>query len=478
MNLRHRSSHAPRRKAQNCHDAEYSQEDRDHECLTRCCAFEQRGAVHVEFWFDFSCPYAYLASAKIAALCQQRNATLEFQPMLLGGVFRAIGAGAGPMATIMPAKAQHLHADLHRWSELLQVPLTIPASHPMRTVLALRTLLSLPKADWSRAISAIYAAYWQRGVDITDRGPLLRVLTDAGIDHAHAQRAIDLSDDDEVKADLHARTDAAVAHGIFGAPAMRVFVDDNPPLLLWGQDRLQWVEAALDGWRPDHDVRRRTQQPATSHVGNAASVDFYFDVASPYAYFALQQLQDFQNRCNTKIRLRPILLGALFRNIGQVDVPLFGFSDNKRRYLMNEMQRWARWLNVAFSFPSRFPQRTVTAQRLILLSEAIASDRAAMLALRLAQIFWAEAGNLDDDATLTGALIECGLPSSLLATTQLPQAKQALIDATASAQAAGVFGVPAWVLTDAGSGQTSELFWGQDRMILVETAIGQPRNTR
>ena len=63
------------------------------------------GVTTVEFWFDLSCPYAYLASTAIEAVCARSGARLELAPMLLGGVFRAIGAGDGPMATLSPAKA-------------------------------------------------------------------------------------------------------------------------------------------------------------------------------------------------------------------------------------------------------------------------------------------------------------------------------------------------------------------------------------
>ena len=60
-------------------------------------------AGDLELWFDYSCPYAYLASRRARTL----GVPIDWRPMLLGGVFRGIGAGAGPMATIGPAKAMH-----------------------------------------------------------------------------------------------------------------------------------------------------------------------------------------------------------------------------------------------------------------------------------------------------------------------------------------------------------------------------------
>ena len=112
----------------------------------------------VDFWFDFSCPYAYLASRRIEAIATSRGASVRFRPMLLGGVFRGIGAGDGPMATLSAAKADHNLRDMARWAERLDVPFAMPAAHPMRTVRALRILLGLAEARWPMAIHAIYAA--------------------------------------------------------------------------------------------------------------------------------------------------------------------------------------------------------------------------------------------------------------------------------------------------------------------------------
>ena len=134
----------------------------------------------LELWFDFSCPYAYLASRRAPALARALGAELDWRPMLLGGVFRGTGAGDGPMATLGPARAAHNLADMHRWAEVFGVPLRVPAAHPMRTVRALRTLLALPHSRWPQAIEALYAAYWQRAEDVTSDDVLAAALAAAG----------------------------------------------------------------------------------------------------------------------------------------------------------------------------------------------------------------------------------------------------------------------------------------------------------
>src|ERR1041384_5913415 len=102
----------------------------------------------LELWFDFSCPYAYLASRRAKHLAVE----IDWRPMLLGGVFRGIGAGDGPMATLSPAKARHNAADMHRWAGVINTPFRMPTAPPMRTVRALRVLLGLPRREWPAAI--------------------------------------------------------------------------------------------------------------------------------------------------------------------------------------------------------------------------------------------------------------------------------------------------------------------------------------
>src|SRR5688572_30596665 len=107
-------------------------------------AIEMSNSRRVELWFDFSCPYAYLASRRAATL----DVEIDWRPMLLGGVFRGIGAGDGPMASQSAQKARHNFLDMHRWADLFGEPFRMPAGHPFRSVRALRVLLALPHSRW------------------------------------------------------------------------------------------------------------------------------------------------------------------------------------------------------------------------------------------------------------------------------------------------------------------------------------------
>jgi 2-hydroxychromene-2-carboxylate isomerase len=419
--------------------------------------------VDVEYWFDFSCPYAYLGSEVIEAICARAGATLRWRPMLLGGVFRAIGAGDGPMATLSPGKADHTRRDAMRWAERRGVPLAFPAGHPIRTVRALRVLLGLPEARWPPAIHALYRAYWQVGADLTGDDAIDAALAGAGIDaaaRATARRAAD----GEARTTLRRLTDEAVARGVFGAPAIFVRAGGRPPLLLWGQDRLGWLEAVLGGWRPDEK-----EGPGDGALGGPATpevtrtVDFWFDVASPFAYLGSTQIEAVCAAAGATLRWRPLLLGALFRQVGTPDVPLLAMPDAKRRYVAGELARWARWWGVPFAMPTRFPMRTVTAQRLV-----IAAGEAPALIHRLMRGLWVEDLDLAEPAVLRRLAGEAGVDPDLVARTAEPALKQALIDRTAEARDAGVFGVPTCVVHDPAGPLR---FWGQDRLELVAAAL-------
>ena len=415
----------------------------------------------LELWFDFSCPYAYLASRQAASL----GVEIDWRPMLLGGVFRGIGAGDGPMATLSPQKAAHNYRDMHRWAEVFGVPFQMPSAHPMRTVRALRVLLALPHSRWPEAIAALYSAYWERAEDVTRDDVISAALRNAGTSEHDITAALARAETDEIKDELRRRTDEAIALGIFGAPAW-VIRRPRGPLLIWGQDRLDWVRAAIAGWDPDAEpppggARSLTASPAAA----GAMLDVYFDVSSPFAYLGLTQLPALARATGLTPRLVPILLGALFRDIHQADVPWFAMPPAKQRYVGLEMSRWARWWGQSFELPTKFPQRTVTAQRLCVLAAERGFDPGVRLAIALGRAMWAEQQDLEDPEILRGILAAAELPVEWIERTQEPAVKAALVATTARAREHSVFGVPTFVVDG------RHLFWGQDRLDLVARAL-------
>jgi 2-hydroxychromene-2-carboxylate isomerase len=205
-------------------------------------------------------------------------------------------------------------------------------------------------------------------------------------------------------------------------------------------------------------------------VAPGAALTVYFDVSSPFAYLALTQLPAFA-AAGVTLRLVPILLGGLFREIGQANVPLLTFPAPKLRYTTLEMARWARWWGVPFEAPRKFPQRTIAAQRLAILAADEGPEAGLRLALALGRAMWAEQRDLEDDATLRAILATEGLPEGWVAQTSDPAVKARLAANTAAAQAASVFGVPTFFVETAAAPGARHLFWGQDRLELVARAL-------
>jgi 2-hydroxychromene-2-carboxylate isomerase len=206
-----------------------------------------RRVKHVDFFYDFACPYAYLAHERVDAACARHGATVRWRPFLLGGVFRAIGTPDLPAAHMPASKARMNLLDMHRWAAFFGVPFQMPPTHPNRTVLALRAAIA--SGDLERASKALFAAYWAEGLDASQPAVVRAALDRAGFDGA---ALVARAEEPAIKEALRAATDEAIAAGVFGAPAFVVTIRDEPGRddaveLFWGQDRLVLVEEMLAG---------------------------------------------------------------------------------------------------------------------------------------------------------------------------------------------------------------------------------------
>jgi 2-hydroxychromene-2-carboxylate isomerase len=190
------------------------------------------------------------------------------------------------------------------------------------------------------------------------------------------------------------------------------------------------------------------------------TLEIYWDFSSPFAYLGSTQAEKLAARTGAELTWRPMLLGGLFRSIGQADVPLSTWSPAKQRYYFEDMKRWAAYWAVPFAFPSRFPMHSLKAMRTYL---ALPEDRRGGFRERTFAAYWAEDRDINDDAVLRELVgVEA---DAVLARTQDSAVKKELVDATQRAVDAGVFGAPTWVVDG------KELFWGQDRIPLVERAL-------
>ena len=405
-------------------------------------------APRLRFLFDFSCPYAYIASTQVEALAERAGAELIPQPMLLGGVFRANSTPQNLSEVLSPAKARHNLADMHRQAERAGIELRMHPKHPMRTVEALRALLVVGPPFMPLA-HAFYRAYWVEGVDLTSEAGLRQVLSAEGHD---ADAVLAKISEPAIKQELRTRTDEAIELGAFGAPACVLDTPEGTELI-WGADRLDRVERMLC----EASGRSFTPQPLPTQL--SAPVDIYFDYSSPFAYLGCHRAEQL---FGDHARWHPMLLGAVFKAVGMVNVPMFAQSPAKRAYTSRDLAHQARELGARYNFPSRFPMRSVLALRVTLAAKAHESAEGRRLVHAFFQAYWADDRDIADPEVVAAICDEQGFDgAALVAAAGDKPAKDALFAETNAAVEAGVFGAPTFVVDKP---EGAELFWGVDRI--------------
>lgn len=192
----------------------------------------------VDFWFDFSSPYSYIANEWVDALAARHGRTVRRHAILLGATFQAAELKS-PVS--YPIKREYSIADFARSARFEGLPFQIPAVFPIPTQNAARifwwqhdTVSPEAAAAWSRAA---FRAYFTRGVRLDDTAALRELAAASGLDPVAAEAAWN---DPQWKLRLKAENDAAIAAGIFGAPS---FVVDGE--LFWGNDRKPQLERWL-----------------------------------------------------------------------------------------------------------------------------------------------------------------------------------------------------------------------------------------
>ena len=195
-------------------------------------------AAPIEFWFDFSSPYGYLASHRIEALAAKHGRAVDWHPMLLGAAFKQ--SGMAPLTQI-PLKGDYSKRDFDRSARFHGVgDFRMPANFPIPSQAAARIALWTKARDPAlavKAIKALYRAYFFEGLDISNPDVAADVAARAGVDRAGARAAVD---DPAIKDALKREVDTAIGRGVFGSPF--VFVDDEP---FWGLDRFDQIDRWL-----------------------------------------------------------------------------------------------------------------------------------------------------------------------------------------------------------------------------------------
>jgi 2-hydroxychromene-2-carboxylate isomerase len=194
-------------------------------------------AAPIDFYFDFSSPYGYFASAKIDELAEKYGRAVTWRPILLGAVFKI--TGGQPLPTI-PLKGSYAAHDLARSARLYKLPFKMPSKFPIGTTAPARAYYWIADRDLALARKvalALYRAYFAEDRDISNPEVTGNVAAKLGVDKAGLTQALN---EPAVKERLRIEVDAAIERGVFGSPY--IVVDGEP---FWGSDRLEQVEKWL-----------------------------------------------------------------------------------------------------------------------------------------------------------------------------------------------------------------------------------------
>ena len=191
----------------------------------------------IEFYFDFSSPYGYLASQRIEALAAKYGRTVNWRPVLLGPAFKAMGM---PILVTIPLKGDYSKRDFPRSARFHGVPYKQPSPFPISTLAATRVFYWLKEKDERKAIEAakaFYKAYFVDNLNISEAENVVKIAQSLGCDAAEVRAALE---NQSVKDRTRAEVEASLAKGVFGSPY--IVVDGEP---FWGMDRLDQVERWL-----------------------------------------------------------------------------------------------------------------------------------------------------------------------------------------------------------------------------------------
>ena len=196
-------------------------------------------AARLDWYFDFISPFAYLQWRRLRR--DHPEVALNPKPLLFAAILNHVGQ-LGPAE--IPQKRRHTYRIVLWQARAAGIPLHFPPAHPFNPLPALRLCLAAP--DRMQAIDAIFAHIWEHGRLADSVEALADVAASLGIDDTAAIAR------DEVKRELLANGEEAMALGVFGVPTLRVRDE-----LFWGNDATELALAfARDPGTLDAEMRR------------------------------------------------------------------------------------------------------------------------------------------------------------------------------------------------------------------------------
>jgi 2-hydroxychromene-2-carboxylate isomerase len=194
----------------------------------------------IEFFFDCSSPWTYLAFHNIQAMATQLNVEIVWRPILVGGVFNSVNPSVyAARDNPVPAKAAYMRKDLEDWARTAGLSIVFPPRvFPVNSVKAMRGCLLLePNGKLVVFARAVFEAYWGKDEDISQDAVLARICDSIEVD---SRALLDGIGEPRIKDKLRANTEELIRRGGFGSPTMFVGTD-----MYFGNDRLTLVRDAV-----------------------------------------------------------------------------------------------------------------------------------------------------------------------------------------------------------------------------------------
>ena len=194
------------------------------------------------------------------------------------------------------------------------------------------------------------------------------------------------------------------------------------------------------------------------------SVEFYFDLGSPYSYLAYYRLLQIAEQQEIQIVYKPILLGGVFKATGNrspIEIPVKGV------YSILDIQRWAEYYQIPMQMNPHFPMNTLTLMRILTGVQLLHLEKFEQVLKLLFDAMFGTPQNLNEPTVLAEVLEPSGFSvEDIMSMVQSDVVKQKLITETEQAIQRGIFGAPTFFVGD-------EMYWGQDRLHFVEQALNK-----
>jgi 2-hydroxychromene-2-carboxylate isomerase len=197
------------------------------------------------------------------------------------------------------------------------------------------------------------------------------------------------------------------------------------------------------------------------------TIDYYFTIASPWTYLGHGLFQSIAAKHSVTIRYKPMPILDVFEATGSLPLPKR--PPVRQRYRWLEMQRWRDKRGLPLTLkPAHFPLDATLINSVIIALADSGHDPSELTGQALAGV-WANESNLNDETVIATLIAGAGLSApDILAQARSESVAAILAQNGRDAIAADVFGAPGYVLD-------GEVFWGQDRLELLDDALASGR---